>query len=459
MVHNRLQPYVDETQGLIDKFSAANFRLYLVGGVVRDAITNRLTPQTDLDFTTDALPDDIERLSGSWADAMWSQGKRFGTIALKKGDRLIEITTHRGEAYPEDSRKPHVEFSTDIVKDLSRRDFTVNAMALRLPDLELVDPFHGIDDLATAKLRTPLEPTESFRDDPLRMLRAARFHASLGLTLDESLMKALIATRDRLSIISRERIRDEFDKIMVLGDPSPALWMLIHTKLIDEFIPEIPALALEQDPIHHHKDVLAHTVAVVAKASPDRILRLAALFHDIGKPATRTFTEDGVSFYHHDVVGARMTRKRMRELKYAREDIDQVSHLVAMHLRFHTFGMGWSDSAMRRYVRDAGPLLDRLNELTMCDCTTRNKKKAEALQRRMQEFEAQLQDLRSREELDAIRPDLDGNQVMEHLGLKPGKKVGEAMRFLLQIRLDEGQLGVQEAKRRLDEWWSQQQLH
>ncbi len=454
VITERLQPILSETHELNERFSRAGFSLYLVGGVVRDAMTNRLTDVTDLDYTTDATPDDVVGLTRDWADALWEQGKRFGTIAMKRGGRLIEITTHRGEAYDPDSRKPTVAFSADVEVDLSRRDFTVNAMALRVPDLTLVDPFDGISDLAQNRLRTPLDPDVSFADDPLRMLRAARFAAQLSLAPSDELLNAMERLRSRLSIVSRERIRDEFDKLMVLGDPSPALWMLIRTGVLGEFIPEIPALALEQDPIHHHKDVLAHTVAVVAKASPDRILRLACLFHDIGKPATRSFDEHGVSFHHHDVVGARMTRKRMRELKYSSDDVEAVSNLVALHLRFHTYAMGWTDSAIRRYVRDAGPHLDRLNELTRCDCTTRNKKKAEALDRRMDELEAEIVQLRAKEELDAIRPELDGNEVMEHLGIPPGKLVGEAMRHLLQIRLDEGPVGRDECVRRLDEWWA-----
>lgn len=454
VIQQRLAPYVKQIDDLVRLFVDEGFAVYLVGGIVRDAITNRLHDKTDIDLTTDATPDEIERLSKRWADALWLQGKRFGTIAMKKGDLLIEVTTHRSEIYEADSRKPEVEFSQRVESDLSRRDFTVNAMALRLPHLELVDPYDGVGDLARGILRTPVDPDISFADDPLRMLRAARFASALKLEMDPALFASMSRLRDRLQIVSAERVRDEFDKIMVLPDPSAALWTLISTKLIDEFLPEIPALALEQDPVHHHKDVLAHTVAVVVKASPDRILRLAALFHDIGKPATRSFGEHGVSFHHHDVVGARMTRKRMRAMRYSKDDIDQVSKLVSMHLRFHTYEMGWTDSAIRRYARDAGPLLDRLNELTRCDCTTRNRRKAEALQKRMNAFEEQLRELQEREALDAMRPEMDGVEVMAHLGIPAGREVGEALQFLLQIRLDEGELGRNEVIRRLDAWWA-----
>jgi poly(A) polymerase len=456
VVSDRLQPLAEETAPLSALFEKAGHRLYLVGGVVRDAVLNRLKPDGDLDFTTDALPDAVEKLVSDWADAVWLQGKRFGTIGLKKGDRLYEITTHRGEAYDPDSRKPSVAFSTDIDVDLSRRDFTVNAMALRLPDMEIVDPYNGLGDLASSKLRTPLSPQQSFDDDPLRMLRAARFISGYSLQPDAALVAAVEKLRSRLSIVSAERVRDELDKLMIVESPTAGLWFLVETGLADEFLPELSGLALEQDPVHRHKDVLAHTIAVVEKASSDRILRLACLFHDIGKPKTRAITPNGVSFHHHEVVGARMTRDRMRALKYSNEDITDVSQLVFLHLRFHTYAMGWTDSAIRRYVRDAGPLLSRLNELTRCDCTTRNKAKAEQLARRMDDLEQKIAELREREELDAIRPDLDGVQIMQHLGLKPGPAVGKALAYLLQIRLDEGPLDEVEARKRLDAWYAEQ---
>jgi poly(A) polymerase len=455
----RLRPLVDATADLSDRFRAAGHTLYLVGGSVRDAIVasdgapSGDTP-TDLDFTTDARPDDIEALVRGWADAVWTQGKRFGTIACLRAGQKYEITTHRAEAYRPDSRKPEVAFGDSIEDDLSRRDFTVNAMALRLPDLELIDPFGGLVDLAERRLRTPLDPDVSFADDPLRMLRAARFIARLDLEPTPDLVAAVTAGHERLPIVSAERIRDELDKIMVVPVPSVALWFIVRTGLAEEFLPELPGLALEQDPVHRHKDVLAHTLAVVDKTSPDRLLRLAALFHDVGKPRTRAFVDGGVTFHHHEVVGARMTRKRMQALRYPNDEVDLVTELVNLHLRFHTYRLGWTDRAVRRYVRDAGPLLDQLNELTRCDCTTRNAAKARALDRRMDELEARIATLREQEELDAIRPDLDGAQVMSHLGIPPGREVGEALAFLLELRMDEGPLGEEEALRRLDGWWA-----
>jgi poly(A) polymerase len=388
-------------------------------------------------------------------DALWVQGERFGTIGGQKGDRRYEITTHRAEAYAPDSRKPAVAFADAVETDLSRRDFTVNAMALRLPDLVLVDPFDGLADLAASRLRTPLSPAESFGDDPLRMLRAARFLAGFGLRPEPDLVAAVAGMRDRIAIVSAERIRDELDKLVVVERPGDGLWFLVRTGLAEEFLPELPAMALEQDPVQRHKDVLAHTIAVVDKTSPDRILRLAALFHDVGKPKTRSFGPGGVAFHHHEVVGARMTADRMRALRYPTQDVEAVARLVELHLRFHTYRMGWTDAAVRRYVRDAGPLLDRLNELTRCDCTTRNEHKARQLGQRMDTLEARIAALRQREELAAIRPDLDGRQVMEQLALRPGPLVGEALAHLLELRLDEGPLGEEEARRRLEAWWDQ----
>jgi poly(A) polymerase len=455
VIPDRLRPLLEETSVLAARFRDAGFRLYLVGGVVRDAVLGRLDEGADLDFTTDARPDDIEHLVGGWADALWDQGRRFGTIGLRLGSRRLEITTHRAEAYHPDTRKPDVVFADAIEADLSRRDFTVNAMALSLPDLTLIDPFGGVDDLAGRRLRTPLEPEESFSDDPLRMLRAARFIAGYGLAPDVALTSAVTTLRARLDIVSDERIRDELDKLMVVEEPGEGLWFLVRTGLAEEFLPELPALALEQDPIHRHKDVLAHTIAVVENTSPERLLRLAALFHDVGKPKTRSFGPKGtVMFHHHEVVGARMTRDRMRALRYSTDDIDTVSRLVELHLRFHTYRMGWTDSAVRRYVRDAGPLLAVLNELTRSDCTTRNAAKARALARRMDELEARIAELQTQEELAAIRPDLDGNQVMARLGIRPGPAVGDALAFLLELRLEEGPLGPDEAGRRLDAWWA-----
>ena len=453
MIPDRLTPLVEETRWLSERFASIGRSLYLVGGVVRDAVLNRLGGGDDLDFTTDARPDEVKRLVRPVADAVWDQGERFGTIGLRKGDRRYEITTHRAEAYSPDSRKPEVAFASAVETDLSRRDFTVNAMALRLPDLTLVDPFDGLGDLAASRLKTPLSPAESFGDDPLRMLRAARFVAGFGLRPEPELVAAVEAMRERLAIVSPERIRDELDKLLVVEHPGEGLWFLVRTGLAEEFLPELPAMALEQDPVHRHKDVLAHTIAVVEKTSPDRILRLAALFHDVGKPKTRSFGPGGVTFHHHEVVGARMTADRMRALRYPNHDVEAVSRLVELHLRFHTYRMGWTDAAVRRYVRDAGPLLDRLNELTRCDCTTRNEHKARELGRRMDQLEARIAALREQEELAAIRPDLDGREVMDQLGLKPGPEVGQALAYLLELRLDEGPLGKDEARRRLADWW------
>ena len=455
MIPDRLQALVEETAVLSERFGAAGHRLYLVGGVVRDAVLGRLNDSSDLDFTTDARPDDIEAIVAPVAEALWTQGKRFGTIGLRSGGRAMQITTHRAEAYRPDSRKPDVVFSEAVEADLSRRDFTVNAMALSLPELTLIDPFDGVGDLGAARLRTPLDPEESFTDDPLRMMRAARFLAGYGLVPDQRLYDAVVALRSRLDIVSDERIRDELDKLLVVERPGAGLWFLVRTGLAEEFLPELPALALEQDPVHRHKDVLAHTIAVVEKTSATRLVRLAALFHDVGKPKTRSFGPGGtVSFHHHEVVGARMTRDRMRALRYGNDDIDAVTRLVDLHLRFHTYSMGWTDAAVRRYVRDAGPLLAELNELTRCDCTTRNESKARALSRRMDQLEARITELRTSEELAAIRPDLDGVAVMSRLGLRPGRAVGAALAFLLELRVDEGPLGEEEAGRRLDAWWA-----
>lgn len=457
MIPERLRPVVEETAPLAERFEGAGKRLYLVGGAVRDAIVGRPggegAADMDVDFTTDALPDEIEAIVRPVAGAVWTQGKRFGTIGCTVGGRRYEITTHRAEAYDPSSRKPEVAFGDDVEEDLSRRDFTVNAMALRLPALELVDPFDGLGDLAAGRLRTPLEPATSFTDDPLRMLRAARFVAGYGLEPEPALLEAIRQLASRLRIVSPERIRDELDKLLVLPDPEAGLWLVVRTGLADQFLPELTALGLEQDPIHRHKDVLAHTIAVVGKTRPDRVLRLAALFHDVGKPRTRAFGPEGVSFHHHDVVGARMARARMHELRYANDDIEQVSRLVELHLRFHTYQMGWTDAALRRYARDAGELLDRLNELTRADCTTRNQAKAKALDRRMDELESRLAELREREAIEAIRPELDGSAVMEILGIGPGPVVGRALTFLLEIRLDEGFVGPDEARRRLLGWW------
>ena len=452
--------FITELSG---RFAKRNKRLYMVGGAVRDYLLSHSAKggeqqsfqPDDLDLTTDALPEEIEEILRGWADAKWAVGKRFGTIGAEKAGFRFEITTHRAESYTDDSRKPVVKYSESIEEDLARRDFTINSMAFEVtPSCEpiLIDPYGGLVDLVAGVLRTPLSPAESFCDDPLRMLRAARFVARFNLKPDPALVAAMAGLKSRLEIVSKERIRDEFDKLIVLPAVSSGLWLLVETGVIDEFIPEIPALKLEQDPIHRHKDVLSHTIAVVEKTSSDKILRLAALFHDIGKPATREIGPDGVSFYFHDVVGSRLTKARMKELKYPAEEIDKVSRLVYLHLRFHGFEAGWTDRAVRRYVRDAGDLLDRLNELTLCDSTTRNENKARRLKERMDELVLRIAALKEQEELDAIRPDLDGMAVMDILGLPPGKEVGKALDFLLELRMDEGPLGTEEATRRLLEW-------
>ena len=462
MIPERFRPVVEETAVLAQRFAAAGRRLYLVGGTVRDGFVGRpgggaaFDESTDIDCTTEARPGEIETIVRGWADAVWLQGKAFGTIGCSYRGRRFEITTHRAEAYAPDSRKPAVEFGDDIAQDLARRDFTVNAMALSLPEVELVDPHGGLADLAAKVLRTPLDPEESFGDDPLRMLRAARFVAGYGLEPAADLVAAVERLAPRLEIVSAERIRDELDKLLCLPDPQAGLWLVVRTGLAAQFLPELNALELEQDPIHRHKDVLAHTIAVVAKTRPDLTLRLAALLHDIGKPRTRAFGPAGVSFHHPDVVGARLARSRMEQLRYPSAEIAAVTRLVELHLRFHTYQLGWTDSALRRYARDAGPLLGRLNELTRADCTTRNRQKAVALERRMDELEERLAALHEREALDAIRPELDGSEVMAQLGIGPGPDVGRALAHLLEIRLDEGILGEAEIRHRLDRWWSEQ---
>ena len=456
MVPARLRPVLELTAPLAEAFHAAGHKLYLVGGTVRDAIAGRPggidSDDFDIDLTTDALPEEIEQLARPLSSALWDQGRRFGTIGAILSGRRVEITTHRADAYEPNSRKPAVAFGDDITEDLARRDFTVNAMALEVSQLEMIDPFGGLDDLAAHRLRTPIEPETSFSDDPLRMMRAARFIAGYDLEPDEALLAAVRQMASRLEIVSAERLRDELDKLIVLPKPSAGLWFLVESGLAGHFLPELPALSLEQDPIHRHKDVLAHTIAVVERTGPDKVLRLAALLHDVGKPRTRSYGADGVSFHHHDVVGARMARDRLKALRYPQVEIDEVARLVELHLRFHTYKMGWTDSAVRRYAHDAGPLLARLNELTRCDCTTRNPRRAAELAARMDDLESRLAELREKEELAALRPELDGREVMDLLGLEPSPAVGQAMAFLMEIRLNEGLIGKEEVQKRLLEW-------
>lgn len=459
MIPEHARPALDAVEPLAQRFAGAGHRLYLVGGVVRDIVAGRSRRdgvEGDLDLTTDALPERTRELVAPLSSAVWDQGARFGTIGCVVDGQEFEITTHRGEAYSPDSRKPEVSFSDDIEADLSRRDFTVNAMALEVTSSspELIDPFDGVADLLGGVLRTPLDPHESFSDDPLRMMRAARFVAGFGLQPEQPLLDAVRSMSDRLEIVSAERIRDELCKLVVVEDPSAGLWFLHDNGLADHFLPELPAMRLEQDPIHRHKDVLAHTIAVVAKSPPELTVRLAALFHDIAKPKTRSIGPNGVSFHHHEVVGARMTKDRMRALRFSSAQVDDVSQLVYLHLRFHTYQMGWTDAAVRRFVRDAGDLLPELLALTRSDCTTRNKRKADALERRIDELEARIAALAEQEELAAIRPDLDGQAVMEHLGIAPGPLVGQALGHLLEIRLDAGPLDEQDALAELDRWWA-----
>ncbi len=464
MMPERLRPVLAETQPLAERFAGAGRRLYLVGGIVRDLLLGRPLDQPDIDLSTDARPGETKAILAGWADSVWTQGERFGTIGASRDGRSFEITTHRADSYHPGSRKPDVVYADAIEADLSRRDFTVNAMALALPEPVLVDPFDGTSDLLVhRRLRTPRAAEESFSDDPLRMLRAARFVAGYALVPEPELVGAVAALRHRLGIVAAERVRGELDKLLVVDKPAAGLWFLQTTGLFEEFLPEIPAMALEQDPIHRHKDVLAHTIAVVSRTrarkadgSSNRLVRLAALLHDIGKPRTRSIGPGGVSFHHHEVVGARMARERLVALRYPAGEVDAVARLVELHLRFHGYGEGeggWTDSAVRRYVRDAGGLLDALNELTRCDCTTRNERKAARLSRRMDALEARIARLREQEE-QAIRPDLDGRAVMEHLGLEPGPDVGRALAFLLELRLEHGPLDQDEARRRLDAWWA-----
>ncbi len=453
-VQQLLEPSSDAMQ-LAALFHEAGHELYLVGGSLRDFILGR--DHEDLDFATSARPPEIKEIVGDWAHDLFTAGEEFGTVGVIKDGLVLEITTFRSEVYPENTRKPAVEFSNEISDDLARRDFTINAMALPLVPGEseptLVDPCGGLEDLGTGSLRTPQAPEISFNDDPLRMVRLYRFVATLGFEIDHSVETAVADMADRLSIVSAERIRDEFSKLMVAPEPSRALTGLVDSGLAAQFIPELPALGLEQDPVHRHKDVLAHTLAVVDKVDNDLVKRLAALFHDVGKPETREFGTSGtVSFHHHEVVGARMTRKRLRALKFPKQIVEDVSNLVYLHMRPHTFKMGWTDRAVRRYVRDAGPLLSALNELVRADVTTRNEKLERQIHKRIDELEARIAELRKREELDALRPPIDGHAVMKHLGIEPGRRVGVAMDLLLEHRIDEGPYTAEEAFELLDAW-------
>ncbi|MEV0400636.1 CCA tRNA nucleotidyltransferase [Actinoallomurus sp. NPDC050550] len=446
------------------RFAAAGHELALVGGPVRDALLGR--PVNDIDFATDAHPDRVLEIVKGWADAVWTIGIEYGTIGLRKGDLQLEITTYRSESYDRDSRKPEVTYGTSLEGDLARRDFAVNAMAARLPGHEFVDPFGGLHDLKLKVIRTPGRPEDSFGDDPLRMLRAARFAAQLGFSVAPETVAAMKAMADRIEIVSAERIRDELSKLLLGAHPRTGIALLVDTGLAERVLPDVPKLKLEIDEHHRHKDVYEHSLIVLEQAiaqeedGPDLVLRLAALLHDIGKPKTRSFVDGGrVTFHHHEVVGASMTKSRLTALRYPKDVVADVSRLVELHLRFHGYGTGeWTDAAVRRYVRDAGHLLPRLHKLTRADCTTRNRRKAAALARTYDQLEERIARLQQEEELAKIRPELDGNEIQQILGIKPGPAVGKAYKFLLDVRLDRGPIGKEAASEALREWAREQEL-
>lgn len=440
------------------RFAEAGHELYLVGGSVRDLLLGRDHEARDLDFCTSAHPSETTKILRGWADRQYLVGVKYGTVGAFKDGELLEITTFREEVYAEEHRKPAVTYGKDVQTDLSRRDFTINSMAVRLPDGAFVDPFGGVKALAAKSLDTPLDPEVAFSDDPLRMIRAARFVAQLDVTPAPRVTAAIRAMRERLQIVSAERMRDEIDKLLVGEHTSKGLALLVDTGLAELILPEVPALQLEQDPVQRHKDVLRHTYAVIERCEPDLVLRLAALLHDIGKPRTRQITPEGVTFHHHEVVGARMARERMQLLRYPNGVTDDVCTLIELHLRFHGYGEGWSDSAVRRYVRDAGPLLDKLNQLTRADVTTRNERKAERFRELQDELEERIAKLAEDENLEALRPPLDGRQVMERLGIPPGPLVGEALEHLLELRMEQGPIEEEEAVALLDAWAAERGL-
>src|SRR3984957_7468958 len=447
-------------------FTKAGHELALVGGVVRDVL---LGDRGDLDLTPHRVPGRILAIPKGWADKTWTVGIAFGTVGLRKRDEIFEITTYRSEAYDRTSRKPAVKYGTSLVGDLERRDFTINAMAARLPSFELVDPAGGLAALKEKVIRTPGRPEDSFSDDPLRILRAARFAARLGFTVAGDVQSAMGEMAGRLSIVSTERITDELSKLMVTERPEDGLDLLVDTGVAEVVLPELPALRMEVDEHHRHKDVYWHSLTVLRQAidlepryglGPDLVLRLAAILHDIGKPRTRTLLPGGkVAFHHHEVVGAKMARKRLTELRFPRDVVADVSKLVELHLRFHGYGDGeWTDSAVRRYVRDAGDMLTRLHALTRADCTTRNARKAARLAASYDALEARIEVLREQEELDKIKPELDGEEIMRILGLKPGPLVGKARNFMLELRLSEGMVGRERAVQELLRWASAEGL-
>ena len=459
----RLAPVVDE---LAERFSTAGHELYLVGGSVRDALLNRHS--NDLDFTTDARPEQILAVLSGWADAIWDTGIAFGTVGARKGEHICEITTFRADSYDRVSRNPQVTFGDSIEADLLRRDFTVNAMAVELASGTFVDPYGGRTALRERRLDTPATPQESFADDPLRMLRAARFASQLGFDPAPRVIAAMTEMAEQIERITRERVQAELSKLITGTYPRRGIELLVDTGLADRILPEVPAMRLEIDEHHQHKDVYQHSLVVLEQAidleqaetpgKPDLVLRLAALLHDIGKPRTRRFEEGGgVSFHHHEVVGAKMVRKRMKELRYAKDITEDVAKLVYLHLRFHGYGKGeWTDSAVRRYVTDAGPLLNRLHKLVRADCTTRNKRKAQLLRDTYTDLEQRVALLAEQENLAKVRPDLDGNEIMRLLGLPPGPLVGKAWRYLKELRLDRGPMDGDEAEAALFEWAKEQ---
>ncbi|UOQ58947.1 CCA tRNA nucleotidyltransferase [Leucobacter allii] len=454
---------------LAEAFAAAGHELALVGGPVRDALLGR--PVTDLDFTTSARPEETRAILDAVADTVWDVGRDFGTIAARVHGETVEVTTYRAEIYRDDSRKPEVSYGDTIEGDLLRRDFTINALALMLPGLRLVDVSGGVEDLLAGRIRTPASPESSFTDDPLRMLRAARFAAQLGFAVVPETLGAIVRLADRLDIISAERIRDELVKLLAADDPVPGIRILVDTGLAERFLPELTALVETQDDHGRHKDVYEHSLTVLrqavelerarrdpgAPAAPDTVLRLAALLHDIGKPATRRFERGGVTFHHHDVVGAKLAKKRLRELRFDNATVKQVARLIELHLRFFGYGeQQWTDSAVRRYVRDAGDELERLHILTRADVTTRNRRKAERLEHAYDDIERRIAELAAAEELAAVRPELDGQRIMAILGIPPGPLVGRAYKHLLEVRLDEGPIGEEAAEARLRAWYAEQ---
>jgi poly(A) polymerase len=467
----RLVDVHPEARALGERFAAAGHELHLVGGTVRDTLLlgddRGATDLVDLDFATSARPEETERLVRGWASAVWLTGAEFGTVSCQREEpgrpaRHVEITTYRSDSYAPGSRHPEVEFGDSIEGDLARRDLTVNAMAVRVPDFRFVDPFGGLRDLRAGVLRTPVDPAVSFGDDPLRMVRLARFAAVLAADAEEATRVAATEMAAEVTTVSAERVRDELVKLVCGRVPRRGIELLVETGLADHVLPELRELRDCRDPIHRHKDVYEHTIAVIENTmelegtEPDFVLRFAALMHDVGKPDTREIHGDGtVTFHHHDVVGARMTRRRMQHLRFSKQVTADVTRLVELHLRFHTYKLGWSDAAVRRYVRDAGALLERLNALTRADVTTRNPRKAARIQRRVDELEARIDELAEQEELSAMRPPVDGNRIMAHLGIRPGPDVGRAWHFLLERRLERGPMSEDEALAELDAWWAQ----